>query len=37
MSTAQIQSPVQRLFEKAFNQGELDVVDEVRPLTITLT
>ena len=29
MSTAQIQSPVRRLFEKAFNQGELAVVDEV--------
>lgn len=29
MSTAQMQSPIRRLFEEAFNQGELAVVDEV--------
>jgi predicted ester cyclase len=29
MATVQMQSPVRRLFEEAFNQGNLAVVDEV--------
>jgi steroid delta-isomerase-like uncharacterized protein len=29
MSTTQMQSPVRRLFEEAFNQGDLAVVDEI--------
>jgi len=29
MSSTQFQSPIYRIFEEAFNQGNLDVVDEV--------
>lgn len=32
MSSLQLQSPIRRIFEEAFNQGNLDIVDELLTL-----